>query len=96
MDMAHVLSEVLGKPVDIQQIIGEACKASPTGSGVSDTMAQGIPDLLTSKYDGLDKAAPRTPHSSTPTTIRRSCDEVFQPVVRASALEWKRSVCRRP
>lgn len=32
-------------------------------------MTPGMPDVLRSKYDGLDKAAPRTPHSCTPTTV---------------------------
>ncbi len=93
-DMAHVLSEVAGNAVGVRQITGEAREAGRTGCGGSDTMTPGMPDVLRSKYDGLDKAAPRTPHSCTPTTVWWWCAEVVKPVVEASVPQ--RFVCRRP
>jgi hypothetical protein len=94
-DMAHVLSEVPATQSTYSRSSARPARpAGPTGCGGSDTMTPGMPDVLRSKYDGLDKAAPRTPHSCTPTTVWWWwCGEVVQPVVEASVPQ--RSVCRR-
>jgi hypothetical protein len=79
--MAQIMSEVLGKPVRFQQIPGEAFKASLTGFGMSEAMAQGMLDMMMAKNDGLDNAEPRTPQSTTPTSFRQWCEEVLKPAV---------------
>ena len=80
-DMAQIMSEVLGTPVRFQQIPGEAFKARLTGFGMSDAMAQGMLDMALAKDNGLDNAVPRTPQSTTPTTLRQWCEEVLKPAV---------------
>ena len=81
-DMAQIMSEVLGKPVRFQQIPGEAFKATLTGFGMSEAMAQGMLDMMVAKNEGLDNAEPRTPQSTTPTSFRQWCEEVLKPAVR--------------
>jgi uncharacterized protein YbjT (DUF2867 family) len=80
-DMAHIMSEVVGKPVRFQQIPFEAFKARLTGSGMSEPMAQGMLDLMVAKNEGLDNAEPRTPQATTPTSFRQWCEEVLKPAV---------------
>jgi uncharacterized protein YbjT (DUF2867 family) len=84
-DMAQIMSEVLGKPVHFQQISGEAFKATLTGFGMSDAMAQGMLDMVMAKDNGLDNAEPRTPQSSSPTSFRQWCEEVLEPAVSPQA-----------
>jgi hypothetical protein len=44
-------------------------------------MAQGMVDMMVAKNEGLDKTAPRTPESRTPTSFRLWCEEVLKPAV---------------
>jgi uncharacterized protein YbjT (DUF2867 family) len=80
-DMAKIMSEVLGRPVRFQQIPVEAFKATLTGHGMSEAMAQGMVDMVLAKDAGLDNAEPRTPASSTPTSFRQWCADVLAPAV---------------
>ena len=82
-DMAQIMSEVLGKSVNFQQIPGKAFKARLTGFGMSEAMAQGTLDMMLAKNEGLDNAEPRTPTNTTPTSFRQWCEEVLQPAVLA-------------
>ena len=78
-DMAHIMSEVLGRPIRFQQIPGEAFKANLIQSGMSEAMAQGMLDMMIAKSEGIDNAEPRTPESTTPTSFRQWCEEVLKP-----------------
>ncbi|BCL78941.1 nucleotide-diphosphate-sugar epimerase [Ktedonobacteria bacterium brp13] len=80
-DMAHIMSEVLERPIRFQQISGEAFKAMLIEHGLSDAMAQGMLDMMMSKNEGIDKAEPRTLESTTPTSFRQWCEEVLKPAV---------------
>jgi uncharacterized protein YbjT (DUF2867 family) len=80
-DMAQIMSEVLGRPVRFQQVPAEAFKATLTGRGMSEAMAQGTVDMLVAKNQGLDNAEPRTPQATTPTSFRQWCEEVLKPAV---------------
>jgi uncharacterized protein YbjT (DUF2867 family) len=82
-DMAHIMSEVLGKPVRFQQIAGEAYKARLLSRGMSEAMAQGNLDMWIAYNQGIDTAEPRTPESTTPTSFRQWCEEVLSPAVLA-------------
>jgi uncharacterized protein YbjT (DUF2867 family) len=82
-DMARIMSEVLGKPVRFQQIPADAYKATLTGHGMSEAMAQAMVDMMVAKNEGLDNAEPRTPRSTTPTSFRQWCEEVLKPAVLA-------------
>jgi uncharacterized protein YbjT (DUF2867 family) len=80
-DMGQIMSEVLERPVRFQQIPFEAYKAGLIEGGMSDAMAQGMVDMAAAKNEGLDKAEPRTPQSTTPTSFRQWCEEVLKPAV---------------
>jgi uncharacterized protein YbjT (DUF2867 family) len=85
-EVAHIMSEVLERPVRFQQISGKAYKANFTKTGMSDAMAQGLLDMAIAKDHGLDNAVVRTPESTTPTTFRQWCEEVLKPAVFASSV----------
>src|SRR5690348_4864908 len=78
-DMAHIMSEVLGRPIRFQQIPGEVFKANLIQSGMSEAMAQGMLDMMRAKSEGIDNAEPRTPESTTPTSFRQWCEKVLKP-----------------
>ena len=80
-DMARIMAGVPGKPVRFQHIPGEAFKARLTGFGMSDAMAQGMPDMMVAKNEGLGNAELRTPQSTTPTSFRQWCEEVLKPAL---------------
>jgi uncharacterized protein YbjT (DUF2867 family) len=82
-DMAQIMSEVLELRIRFRQIAGEAFKARLIRNGASEAMAQGTLDMLLAKNEGLDKAEPRTPQATTPTTFRQWCEEVLKPAVLA-------------
>lgn len=80
-DMAHIISDVLGKPVRYQQVPEETFKANLLGFGMSDAMAQGMLDMMIAKDRGLDRAVVRTAQSTTSTTFRQWCEDVLKPAV---------------
>ena len=82
-DMARIMSEALGTPVQFQQITGEAFKARLLARSMSEAMVQGYLDMWVAYDQGLDTAEPRTPESSTPTSFRQWCEEVLSPAVLA-------------
>jgi uncharacterized protein YbjT (DUF2867 family) len=82
-DMAQIMSEVLGKPVRFQQLMGEVYKANLMRVGMSETMAQGMLDMWVAYNQGLTTAEPRTPESTTPTSFQQWCEEVLKPAVLA-------------
>jgi uncharacterized protein YbjT (DUF2867 family) len=80
-DMARIMSEVLGKAVQFQQIPFEAYKAQFIELGMSDAMAQGMTDMARAKNEGIDNAEPRTPENTTPTSFRQWCETTLRPAV---------------
>jgi hypothetical protein len=82
-DMAHIMSEVLGKLVRFQEIPFEAYKARLLEHGMSEAMAQGTLDMWVAYNRGLDNAEPRTQAASTPTSFRQWCEDVLKPTVLA-------------
>jgi hypothetical protein len=61
----------------------EALKASLTGRGVPEAIAQGMVEMSIAKNEGLDNAEPRTPEATTPTTFRQWCEDVLKPAVQS-------------
>lgn len=80
-DMATTLSEVLGKPVQYQQVSLDDYKSMMSKFGMSEAFAQGMIDMMAAKNAGLDNAVPRTPESTTPTTFREWCQNFLKPAV---------------
>lgn len=83
IEMAQIISDVLGTEVTYRPTSGEAFKARMTGFGMTGAMAQGMVDMFTAKNRGLDNVEPRTPESTTPTTFRQWCEDVLKPAVTA-------------
>lgn len=80
-DMAHIMSEVLERPVRYQQTSPDALKARLLESGMSQAFVEGYVEMMVAKNNGLDNAEPRTPENTTPTTFRQWCEEVLKPAV---------------
>ncbi len=83
-DMARIMSEVLEKPVQFQQIPMEAFKVRMAGFGLSEAVAQAYADMMIAKNEGLDNAEPRTAQATTPTSFKQWCEEVLKPAVAAA------------
>jgi len=73
VEMAAILSDVLGRPVRFEQATAEATYADLRARGWSAAMAQGMVDMMAAKNAGLDNTEPRTPETTTPTTFREWC-----------------------
>ncbi|MBF6171915.1 NAD(P)H-binding protein [Nocardia blacklockiae] len=82
-DLAHIMSEVLGRPVAHRQQSLDDFRATLVARGVGDAFVAGYVDMMRAKNDGLDLGVPRTPRSSSPTTFRAWCEEVLKPAVSA-------------
>lgn len=83
-DMAQIVSEVMGTPIQYQQIGFDAYHARFVQLGMSEAMAQGMTDMARAKEQGLDLTAARTAESSTPTAFRQWCEDTLAPIVRRS------------
>ncbi len=82
-DMAHTMSEVLGRPIRYERQTFEQLRDSLTGYGLPEPIVQGYLDMMRAVDDGLNEGVPRTPRNSTPTSFREWCDRVLAPAVRA-------------
>jgi uncharacterized protein YbjT (DUF2867 family) len=82
-DMAHIMSEVLGRPIRYQQVPGPAFQATLMQHGMSEAWAQGLVDRMARVDQGLYNAEPRTPQSTTPTSFRQWCEDVLKPALAA-------------
>eukprot|EP01037_Dinobryon_pediforme_P028751 gene28751-32132_t len=80
-DMAHIMSDVLDRPIVYQEISTETLRSTLTGGGYSAAMAQALIDMMIAKRNGLDSFEPRTPQSNSPTSFRQFCIEVLKPAV---------------
>jgi len=82
-DMAAVLSDVLGKPIELQHTPLDAVKAQMAGYGASDAFVQGYTAMMAAKDAGLDEGDLDAPRDRTPTTFREWAETVLKPAVLA-------------
>ncbi|MEV8476376.1 NAD(P)H-binding protein [Streptomyces sp. NPDC051173] len=82
-DMAHVMSDVLGRPVRYERQSLDDFRAALTGQGAGDAVVEGYVDMMRSKDAGLDDGVRRTAGTASPTAFRRWCEEVLKPAVQA-------------
>ncbi|MFF3542113.1 NAD(P)H-binding protein [Streptomyces platensis] len=80
-EMAHIMSEVLGRPIRFQQLPLETYKATLVRSGMSEAWAQGLADMFRGIQQGIHNAELRTSASATPTGFRQWCEEVLRPAI---------------
>ena len=81
IEMAEILSSVLGRPVRYEQAPIEAYKTRSVRRGMSEAFAQGLADMMTAKNEGLDNTIPRAVAADTPTTFRQWSETVLKPAV---------------
>jgi uncharacterized protein YbjT (DUF2867 family) len=84
-DMAAILSDVLRRPIQYQQVPAATYKARLIGYGASEDFAQGLIDMHAAKDCGLDHSVARSPENTTPTTFRVFCTEVLAPLLNSAA-----------
>ena len=80
-EMAQILSDVLGRPVQFRQTTLDQVKGQMTANGMGEAMAQGYVDMMAAKSAGMDNAEARTPAGTTPTSFRQWCEEELKPAV---------------
>ncbi|EJC75252.1 putative nucleoside-diphosphate sugar epimerase [Rhizobium leguminosarum bv. trifolii WSM2012] len=80
-DMAEIMSDVLGSPVQFKQIPFEAYKARFLQFGFSEPMAQGMTDMADAKNHGLDLGVERDSENTTPSSFRQWCQDVLRPTL---------------
>jgi uncharacterized protein YbjT (DUF2867 family) len=82
-DMAHIMSEVLGRPIRYQQVPGQTFEATLMQHGMSRAWAQGLVHRMARVDQGLYDGEPRTPQSTAPTSFRQWCEDVLKPALAA-------------
>ncbi|GAB2534262.1 NAD(P)H-binding protein [Nocardia heshunensis] len=82
-DMAHTLSEVLGREIHYEQESLDTFQAHLTARGASPEIVTAYIAMMHAKNHGLDNAIPRTPATTTPTTFRTWCEQTLAPAVLA-------------
>jgi uncharacterized protein YbjT (DUF2867 family) len=80
-DMAHIMTEVLGKPIRFQEVPGPGYKALLMQHGSSAAFGQSLVDMFAEVGQGIYAAEPRTPETTTPSTFRQWCAEVLRPAM---------------
>jgi uncharacterized protein YbjT (DUF2867 family) len=80
-EIAGIMSGVLGKEVRYETVSGETLKATLMQYGAATAAAEGLIDIYDSMKNGVFNMVVRTPETSSPTTFREWCEEVFKPAV---------------
>lgn len=82
-EMAHVLSDVLSRPVSFHEMSMENFDGMLRASGASDGMARDYVAMMAAKNEGLDTLRSDAPRDSTPTTFRAWAEAELRPAVLA-------------
>lgn len=82
-EMAHTMSEVLGRRIRYQQRSLDDFRATLTARGIGDPIATAYVDMMHAKNNGLDDAVPRTAATTSPTSFREWCEQILAPAIGA-------------
>ena len=82
-DMAHIMTDVLDRPIHYHQQSLEEYRSTLTTHGLGNALIQGYIDMMHAKNNGLDNTIPRTPHTTTPTTFHKWCQQTLKPTIEA-------------
>lgn len=82
-EMAEIISEVLGTPIQFRQVTAEQSRQGFLSRGYSEPMAAGMVDMAVAKDNGLDEAVERTPENTTSTTFREWVEDTLKPAFTA-------------
>ncbi len=80
-EIAKIIGSVIGKEVQYESISSEALKTTMVQYGATEAAAQGLVDIYSSMKNGVFNKLQRTPKSSSPTSFRKWCEEVFKPMI---------------
>lgn len=80
-EAAAIIGEAIGKPVQYIEIPLEALKPQLLQMGFSESVADGYTELTAALARNEQPAEPRTPETTTPTTLREWATEVMRPMV---------------
>lgn len=80
-ELAGIVGEVIGKPVEFVQIPLEAFHGQLLQFGASQSIADNYVEFMTSVGIGFVPAEPRTPETTTPTTFRQWATAVLKPAL---------------
>lgn len=80
--MAQVVSDVLDRPVRYQQVPADAYRATMVSYGTTDAWARGLVAMAAAQDEGIYDAEAASAQRA-PTGLRRWCEEVLAPAVRA-------------
>ncbi len=80
-DIAKIMSDVFEKEIVYQQVADETLKATLLQFGATDAAAQGLLDIYSSMKNGVFNKVPRSPQTSSPTSLEQWCREVLKPAL---------------
>ena len=82
---AQTLGEVIGKTIQYVQVPAEPMRQTFLQMGASPAIVDGYIEMLEAFDRGIYEAEPRTPETTTPTTLRQWAEEVLKPALNAAA-----------
>ncbi|WP_326790330.1 NAD(P)H-binding protein [Streptomyces sp. NBC_00151] len=80
-DLAHIMTEQLGRPVRYERQPLDELYTTLVGYGLNEAFVQGIADMKRAKDEGLDTGVTRTPDTTGPTTFEHWCAQALKPAV---------------
>ncbi len=78
---AQIIGDAVGKPVQYIQVPMDAVRDQFTQMGMSSSVVKGYTELLGALARGEQPLEPRTPETTTPTTLQEWAAEVMRPMV---------------
>jgi len=83
---AQTLGEALARPVRFVQVTGEQAKQAMLGTGLPAYIADAYVEMYEAMGSGVfQQAEPRTPETTTPTTLRLFATDTLKPAIEAVA-----------
>jgi hypothetical protein len=80
-EASTIIGDAIGKPVRYVEIPMEAMQEQFRQMGASESFIQGFTEMETALGRGIQPAEPRTPETTTPTTLFDWAREVLKPAV---------------
>ena len=83
---AQILGEALGRPVRFVQVTGEQARQAMLGGGLPAYVADAYVEMYGAMGSGVfQQAEPRSPETTTPTTLREFATDTLKPAIEAAA-----------
>ncbi|MGY1960841.1 NAD(P)H-binding protein [Nocardia gipuzkoensis] len=82
-DLAHIMTEQLGRPVRYERQSFDELYTGLVGYGLNEEFVQGVVDMKRAKDQGLDAGVARTPDTASPTSFEQWCAQTLVPAVRS-------------